>query len=142
MRTIGQYDDLYVRFIYYFNVERDYFECHEVLEELWLEEGRNPLWQGLLQVAVGLYHFRNGNRTGAVKLLTGATEKLEPYPGSEAGINLAKLLQESKLYLNKLIEYDEKPFEFYDLDIEVWDDRLKRLVDAYVQNPPKPHDEA
>ena len=33
------YDEKFVHFIVLFNVDQDYFECHEVMEELWLEEG-------------------------------------------------------------------------------------------------------
>jgi predicted metal-dependent hydrolase len=135
------YSPLYVQFVYYFNVERDYFECHEVLEELWLEEGRDPLYQGLLQVAVGLYHFRNDNLGGAIKLLTAAVEKLEGCKDIMLGINMASILAASKAYLQKLKGYETAPFEFYDLTIEVVDSELERLVQAYVENPPSHEDE-
>src|SRR5206468_13126286 len=85
------YDRLYVQFIYYLNVARDYFECHEVMEELWLEEGRDPLYKGLLQVAVGLYHYQNGNPNGSVKLLTGALQKLNGFADVELGLDLKRL---------------------------------------------------
>ena len=35
------YEPLYVAYLVYFNRDRDYFECHEVLEELWLERERD-----------------------------------------------------------------------------------------------------
>jgi predicted metal-dependent hydrolase len=130
------YDRLYVEFMYYFNEERDYFECHEVMEELWLEEGRSPLYQGLLQVAVGLYHHFNGNMSGAVKLFTAAVEKLEPYPDDTGGIALGKLLRDSKAYLAKLLVIAQEPFDPYDLDIELTDPELIRLVDTLKEHPP------
>ncbi|WP_238323048.1 DUF309 domain-containing protein [Gorillibacterium massiliense] len=43
-----EYDPLYIAFIWHFNGDRDYFECHEVLEELWLQENHDLLYQGLL----------------------------------------------------------------------------------------------
>ncbi|KIL36265.1 hypothetical protein SD70_31760 [Gordoniibacillus kamchatkensis] len=132
-----QYDKLYIEFLYYFNVARDYFECHEVLEELWLEEGRSPLLQGLLQVAVGLYHHGNGNVSGAIKLLTAALEKLEPQPDDALGIDLAGLRRESAAYLAKLCRYEQEPFEPYDLDITVLDPELLRLYEAMKANPPQ-----
>lgn len=52
-----------------------WFECHETLEDLWAGEtgeGRN-LYQGVLQVAVALHHWRNGNFGGAISLLKGGT---------------------------------------------------------------------
>jgi len=127
-----RYDPLYVRFLHYFNKERDYFECHEVMEELWLEEGRSPLYQGLLQVAVGLYHARNGNFSGAVKLLTAAVEKLERYPEHRLGIDLDKLIADSRAYLAQLRESGEE-FQFYDLDVAITDPELAGLVAAVVE---------
>lgn len=51
----------------------DWFECHETLEDLWVgEEGETrDLYQGILQVAVALHHWRNGNFGGAISLLKG-----------------------------------------------------------------------
>jgi predicted metal-dependent hydrolase len=135
------YDRLYVEFLYYFNEARDYFECHEVMEELWLEEGRNPLFQGLLQVAVGLYHHANGNVSGAIKLMTAALEKLNTFPPDTLGIDLAKLRGDSRSYLEKLLQNAEKPFKPYDLDILIMDDELKHLLEEARLNPPVPHDE-
>lgn len=122
-----RYDPLYVEFLHYFNKERDYFECHEVMEELWLEEGRDPLYQGLLQVAVGLYHARNANISGAIKLLTGAVDKLERYPEHRLGIDLEKLIADCRKYLHQL-EAAGDSFRFYDLDIVICDPKLSALV--------------
>ncbi|MDF2671286.1 MAG: hypothetical protein K0R67_3592 [Paenibacillus sp.] len=135
------YDQLYVEFLYYFNINRDYFECHEVMEELWMEEGRNPLHQGLLQVAVGLYHHRNGNIGGAIKLLDQAIEKLEYYPRISMGIDLGKLVEDAKRYLAKLEDIEEQPFEFYDLDIAIIHSELSDMVEDMKHFPPVKHEE-
>ncbi|WP_370297690.1 DUF309 domain-containing protein [Ammoniphilus sp. YIM 78166] len=122
------YDRLYVEYLYYFNDQRDYYECHEVMEEYWLLEGKNKLLQSLLQVAVGLYHFRNGNITGAIKLLEQALAKQnEPWIG-QLGINKEKLYDEVTRYLEKLKCYDTAPFPFYDLTIEIIDPKLEELA--------------
>jgi hypothetical protein len=84
-------DPRFVAFVDHFNGDQDYFECHEVMEELWLDQGRDPLLQGLLQAAVGLYHWRNDNRAGAVKLFTGALRKLAGAPAVLHGLDLAAL---------------------------------------------------
>ena len=49
----------------------DWFDCHESLEELWVgEEGEmRDFYQGVLQVAVALHHWRDGNFGGALRLL-------------------------------------------------------------------------
>jgi hypothetical protein len=135
------YDRLYVEFLYFFNVTRDYFECHEVMEELWMEQGRSPFCQGLLQVAVSLYHFRGGNRSGAVKLMTAAIDKLSPYPAATWGIDLGRLLEECREYLARLERYSSQPFEFYDLDIVITDPALEKEVAALQKNPPASADE-
>lgn len=124
-----KYDRLYVQFLVYFNYRRDYYECHEVLEELWLEEGRSPLYQGLLQIAVGLYHHRNGNVSGSMKLFTAGLDKLGRYPSHSLGIDLAALIQESTEYLDKLKHVFDIPFEFYDLSIHILDASLLAIVE-------------
>lgn len=134
------YERLYVEFVYYFNVERDYFECHEVMEELWLEEGRNPVFQGLLQIAVGLYHYRNGNVSGSIKLFSQGIDKLENQPEVLHGIHVGKLVEESRTYVEKLQKLETEPFDFYDLDIEIADPELAGKVQELVEHPPV-HDE-
>lgn len=55
-----------------------WYECHETLEDLWVgEEGEvRDFFQGVLQIAVALLHWRNGNYGGAVTLLTGGVKLL------------------------------------------------------------------
>jgi hypothetical protein len=131
-----EYDHRYVEFLYHFNETRDYFECHEVMEELWMEEARSPLCQGLLQIAVGLYHYRNGNESGARKLLGGGIDKLSPYPPDVWGIDLRKLLDDSKQYLHKLEQLEQSPFDFYDLNIDILDPDLVKLTAELSTTPP------
>ncbi|BAU28619.1 hypothetical protein DFP93_105147 [Aneurinibacillus soli] len=68
-------------YLVYFHAERDYFECHEVLEEYWKSlssEQNRDVWVGLIQIAVGLYHQRRGNITGAKKILAASLTRLTP----------------------------------------------------------------
>lgn len=57
---------------------RFYFEVHELLEPYWLRAaGRErETLQGLIQVAVGLFHLGNGNGAGARALLHDGAAKL------------------------------------------------------------------
>lgn len=69
------YPSAYVRYLVYFHGVRDYFECHEILEDEWKKDPRGkrkPYWQGLIQIAVGLYHWRRGNLIGAGRSLANA----------------------------------------------------------------------
>ncbi|MCI0640570.1 MAG: DUF309 domain-containing protein [Gemmataceae bacterium] len=63
------YQPRYLAGIVLFN-RGDFFEAHEVWEELWMETfgPEKSFYQGLIQAAVGLCHFCNGNLRGAVKL--------------------------------------------------------------------------
>jgi len=89
----ADYDPLYVEGIAKFNA-CDYFESHEVWEELWTEY-RGPsrkFYQGLIQAAVALYHFGNGNIRGARKLHRSVHGYLEPFAPRHLGLDLVKFL--------------------------------------------------
>lgn len=130
------YDPLYVQFLYYFNVARDYFECHEVMEELWLEEGRSPLYQGLLQVAVGLHHHSYGNVSGSIKLFVGGIEKLEGYQDARIGIDLKDLLRKAREYVDRLIHEESDLVDYAPFDIVITDPDLAEAVHRLIENPP------
>lgn len=136
------YDPLYIAFLREFNVSRDYYECHEVMETLWLEEGRRPFYQGLLQIAVGLYHHENANVSGAVKLMESGIAKLEGYPDRLLGINLALLLRDAEEYLFKLRNDRETPFEPYPLDIRIVDEDLAGRVARLQAGPETDREES
>jgi len=127
-------EPLYLAFLVYFNRDRDYFECHEVMEELWLAQGSDPLYKGLLQVAVGLFHFRYGNVIGARKMLHSAAERLKPYPADCLGIDLGKLRSEATLYVAKLETYEQTHFTYYDLTIDILDPELREAVERTSAN--------
>jgi predicted metal-dependent hydrolase len=57
---------------------RDWFECHETLEDLWMGETgeARDLYQGVLQVSVALYHWKNLNFGGAMSLLQSGVDHL------------------------------------------------------------------
>ena len=61
-----------------------YWECHEELEDPWLEDvgdqARLIYWI-IIQVATALYHHRNGNDTGAKSMLAKALKKREQLRG-------------------------------------------------------------
>lgn len=91
----GKYPHEYLEGIRLFNAGR-YFECHEMLEEIWHPaEGENRLhYQGLIQAAIALEHWRNGNRAGALGLYEKAREKWAQLPPQTMGLDL-KCLQEA-----------------------------------------------
>lgn len=85
----ADYEPLYLRGVEHFN-RRHFFVSHEVWEELWLEhQGPSKLYyKGLIQAAVALFHFENGNFHGARKLAEGAHRYLEPYGPKHLGLDI------------------------------------------------------
>ena len=73
---------------------RLFFECHESLEEIWLEEHGEDraFYQGLIQVAAGYLKWEQGVLIGAIKLWRTGLEKLETYPEIHMGVDLASLI--------------------------------------------------
>jgi|SRR5437899_1510889 len=84
----GAYDRRYLGGILFFNAQ-DFFEAHEVWESLWLDGAgaERKFVQGLIQAAVALYHFGNGNLRGAGKLYHSSKAYMEAYPSPYLGLD-------------------------------------------------------
>jgi predicted metal-dependent hydrolase len=84
----------------------EFYECHEYLEEAWMQEpGRvRFLYQGILQVGVGFYHLKNGNWRGATGLLRNGTVRLKEFEPETLGIDVARLIRECERCLRELEE--------------------------------------
>ena len=110
------YDTRYLRGIEYFN-ECEFFEAHEVWEDLWadLEGPSRKFYQGLIQVAVCLHHFGNGNIRGAKKLYHSSTGYLQPFRPVHAGLDVDRLLDELKACCEEILECTE---EFPQLEMD------------------------
>ncbi len=72
-----------------------WFECHEILEELWVGEAgeARDLYQGILQVAVALHHWREGNYRGAMLLLASGAKLLSRVEPVCQGVDVAALVE-------------------------------------------------
>lgn len=119
------YPQAYIDYLVYFNGVRDFFECHEVLEEYWKAHPNSPLsdtWVGLIQIAVGLYHQRRNNMNGALKMLRSARTKLTAERLAELGIDAHRLLDELHDRCEQLTSLEL--VKFADLDIPLRDERL------------------
>lgn len=93
MSSTPAYEPRYLAGIMLFN-QHEFFEAHEVWESLWLDEGIGDdrrFIQGLIQAAVGLYHFGNGNYRGALKLYRTARAYMERYPSPYLGLDRVDL---------------------------------------------------
>lgn len=92
------YPKAYIGFLAEFHASRDYFECHELLEEYWKEnptEKRSIHWVGLIQLAVALYHQRRGNEAGAKRLIANSLRILlsEKQAVCSLGLSHPKLIE-------------------------------------------------
>ncbi|MBL7663734.1 MAG: DUF309 domain-containing protein [Bacteriovoracaceae bacterium] len=61
-----------------FNAQK-YWECHEALEHVWLEDRNDPVrnvYWAVIQVAAALFHYREKNIIGAASLINKAREKI------------------------------------------------------------------
>ena len=98
-------DDAFRRGIEEFNTQC-FFEAHDTWEELWREtSGPERLFlQGLIQVAVGLYHRENGNLRGATSQLNKALDKLGRYLPAYHGIGTEELTTQVRECLRGLQE--------------------------------------
>src|SRR5215203_6357480 len=94
----------------------EFYECHEYLEEAWMQEPRRVrfLYQGILQVGVGFYHQQNGNWRGATGLLRNGTARLKEFEPETLGVDVAKLVRESERCLRELEEIGRGRIEEFD----------------------------
>jgi predicted metal-dependent hydrolase len=99
------YPNEYILFLVHFHGDRDYFECHEILEEYWKKVApreKDSHWVGLIQIAVALYHQRRGNMPGAIRTISKAINNLASHTIElqQLGLEVDELL--------RLLEYTRK----------------------------------
>ena len=107
----ADYHPLYLKGIEHFNA-CDFYESHEVWEELWADEHgeARKFYQGLIQVAVGLHHFGNGNVRGAKKLFVGSQGYLNAYRPKYLGLDLEKFLADfCRCFADAMADQSEFP---------------------------------
>jgi uncharacterized protein len=82
----------------------EFYACHDTLEALWMEamEPQKTFYQGILQMAVGLYHLSNHNWRGAVTLLGESIYRLRCYQPSYAEVDVSRLIDEGVALLTAL----------------------------------------
>jgi uncharacterized protein len=89
MATDPPFDPLYLKGIAYFNA-CEFFEAHETWEELWKNYTGDLrlFYKGLIQAAVALHHFGNGNIRGARKVYLSSRGYLDKYRPVCDGLDL------------------------------------------------------
>lgn len=90
MGPAAEYDPRYLAGIAHFN-RGEYFEAHEVWEDLWHETpGPDRRYvQGLIQAAVAVYHANNGNGRGARRLFDSGRRYMSGFGSPHLGLDAA-----------------------------------------------------
>ncbi|PSL50399.1 hypothetical protein B0H94_10310 [Salsuginibacillus halophilus] len=123
-----QYPEAYIDYLVYFHTDRDFFECHEVLEDYWKEatNKQERVWVGLIQIAVGLYHERRGNTAGAERMISSSWNILEKRREEVEALGL-----DAEALLEKLIErlqHLRQDVPYVDMNLPINDPDLQTAV--------------
>jgi len=123
------YPDAYIEYLLQFHTTRDFFECHELLEEYWKEhpnDGFSKLWVISIQIAVAQYHERRENRRGALKMYQSALHSLNAEKSERIGLDQEKLQDQ----LKHRIDACQRQLAFEDMMLPIADHTLL----AYCEN--------
>ena len=98
-------EEKFERGLAHFNA-REFFEAHEVWEEVWLVEGEpeKTFLQGIIQIAAAFHHYRRGNTDGAETLLAAGIVKITRFPAEHRGLAILDLREEAKWWARALGE--------------------------------------
>ena len=98
----------------------EFFACHDVLEDFWgeLTCPEKPFFQGLIQAAVALYHFEEGNLGGARRMAGSCCVYLRPFIPSCGGIDVDRLLTDLKVCFQELLEEHSSYPSHLKIDLE------------------------
>jgi predicted metal-dependent hydrolase len=121
----------WMKYLYDFHVTRDYFQCHEHLEEYWKHTGQmDRTLVAFIQLAVGAYHARRENKAGALKMWKQALADLAASDEPYLGMDLVQLRADVAIWIKRLLD----DLQFEDAELPFADVALKsRLVDMAKQ---------
>jgi uncharacterized protein len=82
----------------------EFYACHDTLEAIWIEAPvfEKKFYQGILQIAVGLYHLGNHNWRGAVILMGEGLNRLGEYQPEYGGINVEQFIEDAADLLHEI----------------------------------------
>ena len=132
------YPKAYLDYLYHFHCDRDYFECHEVLEEYWKEKNageREIHWVGLIQIAVGLYHHRRGNFKGSLRMLQNACRIISKEAAAIEGLGLDSARLVKSLEERIVCVTEQEPY--VSMNLPIADPDLQISCDTMAQNASK-----
>jgi predicted metal-dependent hydrolase len=101
---------IYLEGIRLFN-DHEFFEAHETWEDAWnMAYGlKHEFYQGLIQCAVALEHYRRSNPRGVSSLFKSYTTRLTRVPAVFMGLDLKTFLERMHAVLRPVLEADPFP---------------------------------
>ena len=101
---------LYLDGIELFN-GHEYFDAHEAWEDAWhMAYGvKHDFYQGMIQCAVALEHYKRSNPRGVVSLYKSYQTKFEEVPPVFMGLDVTDFLAEMRAALRPVVEADPLP---------------------------------
>jgi hypothetical protein len=101
---------LYYDGIQLFN-EHEFFQAHEVWEDAWhMARGiKHGFYQGMIQCAVALEHYRRSNPRGVISLYKTYPPKFRDVPDIFMGLNVKTFLTEMRESLRPVIDATPLP---------------------------------
>jgi uncharacterized protein len=94
----------------------EFFEQHETLEDAWIAE-TDPiryLYQGILQVGVGLYHLERGNLQGARGMMGKGIVQLEPFRPRCLGVDIERFVAQARRCLQSVETLTDETLATFD----------------------------
>ncbi|TVY02323.1 DUF309 domain-containing protein [Cohnella terricola] len=122
------YPEAYVAYLAEYYGSRDYFECHEIMEEFWKENPESEFtscWLVLIRISVCLYHARRGNWKGAVKLMGKAAREADPQLFDRLGVDGSSL---SARLRQVSLDWSDPGAVYDDIELPITDERLLRAA--------------
>lgn len=119
------YPKEYIDYLVHFHGDRDYFECHEILEEYWKtvdKNNKNSILVAFILLAVSSYHHRRGNFRGANRTLKKAIYIFREQ--KQLLSNYGFLPEPFLTYLNENLKLIEGGKEYKSMNLPIHDQAL------------------
>ncbi len=106
----------------------EFFACHDVLEDFWgeLTSPEKPFFQGLIQAAVALFHFEEGNLGGARRMAGSCRVYLSPFAPTCGRIDVARLLTDLETCFREL----QKDYTSYPAHLKINPEKVPKIYRA------------
>ncbi len=93
--------------------QKEFYACHDLLEAMWMDAyfPEKTFYQGLLQIAVGLYHLGDRNWNGSKILLGEGISRLRDFQPEYMEVNVTKLVRDSSDLLKTLQKSGKEELE-------------------------------